>query len=86
LAEDLTQRNHYTIAITWAEGAADGGSEVIDYRVNIAEQGQASTVLAEGLTDFTTTATGLTPGVFYEFTVQARNEYDFSYESEVLTI
>jgi hypothetical protein len=59
---------------------------VIDYRVLIAEQGQQSTVLEEGITDFTATATGLTPGVFYEFTVQARNDYDFSLDSEVLTI
>lgn len=81
LAEDSSQRNHYTIAITWEAGAFEGGTPVIDYKVNIAEQGQAATVLIEGVTTFTATATGLTPGVFYEFTVNARNEYDFSYDS-----
>jgi hypothetical protein len=86
LAEDASQRNHYTLTITWQAGAEEGGTPVIDYRVNIAEQGQAATVLIEGVTTFTATATGLTPGVFYEFTVNARNEYDFSYDSEVLTI
>jgi len=86
VAEDTSIRNHYTIGITWAKAAFEGGNSVADYKVNIAVQGEESALLAEGITDLTYTATGLTPGVFYEFTVFARNDYDFSYASEVLTV
>jgi hypothetical protein len=59
---------------------------VVDYKVEYAEQGQTSQVLATGLTSLSYTASGLTPGVFYEFTVFARNAYDYSFASAVLTV
>lgn len=33
VAEDYSKRQAYVLAITWLEGAANGGTPVIDYRV-----------------------------------------------------
>lgn len=57
-----------------------------DYRINIAEQGSAFSVLASGLASPSYTATGLTPGVYYEFKVESRNAYDYSTYSETVTL
>ena len=59
---------------------------IIDYRINIAEQGGAFSVLASGLLTPDYTATGLTSGTTYEFKVESRNSYGYSDYSEVLTL
>ena len=42
--------------------------------------------MVSGITDLTITVSGLTAGVQYEFTVEARNSYGFSLSSELLTL
>jgi hypothetical protein len=37
LAEDTSIRTYYTLGLVWDEGVANGGTPVLDYRVNIAE-------------------------------------------------
>ena len=59
---------------------------IIDYRVSIAEQGAAFSILSAGVTATTYTATGLTSGVTYEFKVESRNSYDHGSSSEALTL
>ena len=49
-------------------------------------QGQAFSVLVDGLASTTYTATGLTSGTTYEFKVEARNQYDFSAYSATLAL
>lgn len=39
LTEDYSQRTPTTLAITWTEPVFTGGDVIIDYRINIAEQG-----------------------------------------------
>jgi hypothetical protein len=63
----------------------NGGATIIDYRINIAEQGQASTVLVTGHKATSFTAVSLTAGVIYEFTVEARNSYGYSALSSTFT-
>lgn len=36
LLEDTSQRSVTTLGINWQAGASDGGSVVLDYRINIA--------------------------------------------------
>lgn len=55
----------------WTDGASNGGSIVIDYRVSY-DQGSGSgsmSVLAAGLTTKSYVATALTPGVTYTFKI-----------------
>lgn len=51
LVEDASVRTYYTLGLSWSEGVANGGTPVLDYRVNIAEQGQAFSVLADGISN-----------------------------------
>lgn len=63
----------------------NGGSAVIDYRINIAEQGGSFSVV-DSTTNTNYVLTGLTAGVNYEIKVEARNQYDYSDYSNVLTL
>lgn len=86
LVEVYAQRTKSTLGITWQAPTYDGESPVIDYRVNIAVQGQPSTIVATGMTVLAYEFTGLTAGVIYEFTIEARNEYDYSAYSDPLVM
>jgi hypothetical protein len=85
LAEVTAQRSASTLGLSWTAGAADGGSPVYEYRVQMAILGQAFSIL-----DSTATTaylvTGLTAGVSYVFKVEARNEYGYSDLSAPLTL
>lgn len=67
LTEDYPQRVATTLAITWVEGAHDGGSPVIDYRVTYVTGGVITVV--ENIEALTYTATGLQNAVNYVFYV-----------------
>jgi hypothetical protein len=86
IAEDYSLRDPTTLGITWSPAVFTGGDVIIDYRINIAEQGGAFSVLASGLLTPDYTATGLTSGTTYEFKVESRNSYGYSDFSEVLTL
>lgn len=86
LAEDYSQRTKSTLGLTWEQAAFNGGAEILDYRINIAEQGQVFSVLADGLTNPNYLAIGLTAGVTYEFKVESRNRYSYSGYSSTLTL
>lgn len=63
----------------------NGGSVILDYRISIAEQGQAFSIL-DTTVDPNYTVSGLTSGTTYEFKVESRNEYDYSEFSDTLTL
>jgi hypothetical protein len=65
----------------WNEGPHNGGLEVLDYRVNMRLEGGEYSVIAYVVTIESYTATGLTLGATYEFTVEARNEIGYSSSS-----
>lgn len=84
LADAPSITNSVQIGLTWAEGAANGGTPVLDYRI-IFDQGINSyAILASGVQSASFTATGLTPGLTYKFKVGARNSFGYSaYTAEV---
>lgn len=87
LLEDTSYRTATQLAITWDCCTAEGGTPVLDYRVLISADGGEYSVLAEGLGfEHHYVATDLTPGVVYSFKVHSRNAYEFSDDSEVLTL
>jgi hypothetical protein len=73
VAEYQAQRSSSTIGLTWSDGSSNGGLAVIDYRINQRVQGGSYSVIASGISTQSYTATGLTLGTIYEFTVEARN-------------
>ena len=86
VAEVYEQRTKSTLGLSWVAPVFTGGAVIEDYRVSYAEQGQAFSVLASGVTDTAYLATDLTFGVTYEFKVESRNSYGFSAFSETLTL
>jgi hypothetical protein len=64
--EVYPSRTKSTLGLTWTAPVFTGGDVIIDYRINIAEQGGSYSVL-ESVTTTSYTATGLTAGTTYEF-------------------
>jgi hypothetical protein len=85
-AEVFAQRTKSTLGLTWDSPIFTGGDVIIDYRVNIAEQGGSYSVLAESVTDTSYTAIELTAGTIYEFKIEAKNSYGFSTYSSIITL
>ena len=86
LSEVVSARAATSITISWFAGANAGGAPVLDYRVSYAQETGPFTVLAVGWTGLTYKATGLTAGLKYRFFVQARNQYDYSAQSNTALI
>jgi hypothetical protein len=73
--------------LTWSDGAYNGGSAVIDYRVSFTEESSSTySIFASSILTQSTTVTGLTPGVSYKFIVESRNVVDFSLVSDSVII
>lgn len=79
LANDATVTSATKIKITWLEGAADGGTPVIDYRITYKEVGAGSfQTLIDGVQTTSYTTIALTSGSSYVFRVEARNSFGYS--------
>jgi hypothetical protein len=79
-AENYSLREAYQLAITWEEGAANGGTPVIDYRVKY--QTGDTLIVVENIEALTLIASSLTNAVNYVFTVEARNSFGYSDPSD----
>lgn len=66
------------IGVSWDEGAANGGSVVIDYYISYATLADTTYTVVPSIVDTAYTITGLSAGVTYKIKVQARNEFDLS--------
>ena len=86
LVEVYAQKSKSTIGLTWFEPVFIGDVAIVDYRVSIAELGQAFSIVASGITETSYLVIDLTFGVTYEFKVEARNNYGYSAFSETETI
>jgi hypothetical protein len=78
----------FQTALTWNNGADDGGSPIIDYRILYSIGSGDYTVLRYGINSNSFVATGLNTGTTYKFKVQARNAQgysDFSIDQEIQT-
>ena len=85
LANVSGQTTSTQIGLTWADGAYNGGSSVIDYQLSYKEASSSTWIVwASGLTERSDIVTSLTSGTTYKFVVKSRNIVDFSaYSSEV---
>ena len=86
LADDVATTSATTIAMTWSQGAVNGGTPVIDYRVSHKlSTDSLFTELASGVTTASYTTTALTQGAEYVFKVESRNSFGYSttYSNEV---
>jgi hypothetical protein len=75
-----------TIGLRWEESAENGGTVVIDYLLEYAEQSAEYQTLEVALTDVQYTAVSLTSGLTYKFRVKARNTFGYSDFSEEVLI
>jgi uncharacterized protein YhjY with autotransporter beta-barrel domain len=66
-----------TLGLTWNPSSQDGGSEILDYRINIAELGSEFNIL-DTSTNANYLAIGLTAGTTYEFKIESRNQFGYS--------
>jgi hypothetical protein len=74
------------VGFSWEDGASNGGTEIIDWRVFKSDDNVNFSVVVLGLTERQATITSLVGGQTYYFKVQARNEVDYGYESAVIAI
>jgi len=86
LTEVVASRTKSTLGLSWTAPDSIDGVVIIDYKVNVAEQGQSNTITATGVMGTSYTVTGLTAGKTYEFKVEARNSNGYSPSSGVLTL
>ena len=75
------------IAFSWTAGSLNGGSPVIEYRVNWDQGTNTYAVLDSSVTglSYSTSAT-LTPNTVYKFKLESRNSYGFSTLSSEISI
>jgi hypothetical protein len=83
--EVYADRSKSTLGLTWTPPIFTGGDVIIDYRINIAEQGGSYSIL-ETVTTTSYTAIELTAGTTYEFKIESRNSYGYSTYSDVITM
>lgn len=84
LANNPTSTTATQIAITWSISPTNGGTPVIDYKVeyDAGAGNSVYTTLATGVTSTSYIATGLTAGTTYSFKVYARNAVGYSLGSD----
>lgn len=68
-AEDIANSNMYQTALTWEDGAINGGTEVLDFRISYSTEYGDYLVLRQGITERSYIASGITTGVTYKFKV-----------------
>jgi hypothetical protein len=78
-------RTSSTNGLAWTEGVNNGGTAVIDYQINMKEEGGSYTSITFGITSHSFTVTGLVLGTTYYFTVEARNSVGYSAPSNELS-
>ena len=87
LRNDDTITNADQAGLLWEEGASNGGTPVLDYRVWLYDEASGSDqVLVSNVLGTAYTHTGLTQGTTYTYKVQARNAYGYSGMSEPTSI
>lgn len=86
LANDPATTAADQIAFTWEDGAFDGASSIVDYKVFKYEGAGPWTELATGVTTKSFIALSMTADTLYTFKVQARNAVGYSADSPTVSI
>jgi hypothetical protein len=82
LSEVLSLRTSTTLGITWSPGLDDGSLPVIDYTVRVTADDGSPDIVSTNLLTEEYTAFNLNLGTVYTFTVDSRNTYGYSLQSE----
>lgn len=86
LREIIESRTSSSTEIQWDDGASDGGSPIIDYRISWDRGLDEWEYLATGVLYETYTASGLSFGTTYKYKIEARNLNGYSLYSEIVEI
>jgi hypothetical protein len=78
VSNDPSVTTDTVIGLKWLEGAQNGGSPVIDYKISSTTGTNPYITLDSGVTTLSYQAINLTPGTVYKFRIQARNRFGFS--------
>lgn len=84
LAEKIEARSPTTITMVWSDGASDGGSPIIDYRISWDRGIDEWEYLVDGILYEIYQATDLDYGTIYSFKIEARNLNGYSLYSETV--
>lgn len=85
--ENYALRTATSLSFTWVEGAANGGSLVLDYQVSYKLASDTNySLLASGILSTSYTAVSLMSGLAYNFRVRARNAFGLSVDSVTLSL
>ena len=85
LTEDTSYLSPNILGLQWKAGF-DGGSAIIDFKIEYRAQGASTFTEASGISNMTCWLTGLTLGTTYEIRVSARNIVGYSEPSALFTI
>jgi hypothetical protein len=77
LQEVASQRGATQIGLQWTESTCPGGCLVLDYQVEVSEDGSTFEQLANEIEVTQYLAGSLTTGTLYTFRVRARNQFGF---------
>lgn len=87
IAEDTSLKSGTIIGLQWEEGPSNGGTAVLDYRLNYDQGSGDYVILYTGIAFTSITVTDLTAGVQYKFKIEARNAYGYSdYSDEIIVL
>lgn len=85
LAKDIQNSNKDQITITWEAAAFNGGKPVLDFRLWWDNATGSSFVQLATMTGLTFTTT-VTPGLTYQFYIEARNQVGYSLPSDPISV
>ena len=87
LTENTSERTPTSLGLQWTAGNSNGGSAILDYRVQSREAGGTySDLVTVDANTLSYVATSLTSGTTYEFRMFARNQFGDSLPSSELQL
>ena len=85
MAEDSSLRTISTLGLVWNPPVENGGSPILDYQIDLAEEDGQFTVLASSMIN-SLTVVSLVTGTTYSFRVRARNAFGYGPDSVTLSL
>jgi hypothetical protein len=87
LSDVPVETTAYQVGLTWEAVTYKGGSAVLDYTLSYRVNGSTEWIVWDSaISGNTATVTGLIPGTYYDFMLQARNIVGLGAPSDVITV